>query len=94
MPIPQTYLSLHHVDRLTAHCDALLTDTPLMLTIEGAHGTTRIALFISGGDFTYTERLADAINAVALQAPMPSAPDFAHDAAHAAANILYNGGRK
>jgi hypothetical protein len=89
MKIPQTYLSFHAVDRLTAHCDTLLSDTPLMLTIEGAHGATRIALFVQGGDFTYTERLADAINAVPHQLPMPGPAGPSHEAAHDAADLHY-----
>jgi hypothetical protein len=62
-----TYLSIHHVTKIDAYTDNSF-DHPLTLTIDGAHGRMRVALFFDvnyGGD--YLERLADAINAVPMQ---------------------------
>ena len=87
MIAPNAYISLHNVGTLTAFADNSFS-TPLMLSIDGAHGKMRIALFFADTGDDYATRLAEAINAVPLRLP-PPVPDAAHHAAHHAANAFY-----
>ena len=63
MPAPNAYLSLHDVFSMSAYADAAFS-TPLMISIDGAHGKLRLAVFFSPSDGDYVKRLADAINGV------------------------------
>jgi hypothetical protein len=63
MPSPNAYISLHDVHTISAFDDVSFGN-PLMLSIDGAHGKLRLAIFFSDRENDYSKRLADAINAV------------------------------
>ena len=67
--IPTTFLSIHDITGLKAIALNSL-DTPLVLRIEGDHGTIQISLY--GIDDAKVEAIADAINAIMAEpAPEP-----------------------
>ena len=61
--VPNAYISLHDVSAIAAHADTYFS-TPLMLSIDGAHGKLRLAVFFKGASADYVNRLAEAINGV------------------------------
>jgi hypothetical protein len=59
--IPSTFLSLHDITGLKAV--ALQSyDTPLVLRVDGEHGTFQISLYFQGVGRSTVELMAEAIN--------------------------------
>jgi hypothetical protein len=63
MPSPNAYISLHDVYAVSAY-DEVSLGSPLMISIDGAHGKLRLAIFFTDRENDYAKRLADAINGV------------------------------
>jgi hypothetical protein len=85
MELPNTYLSLHAIDRVDATSGVAL-GSPVLLRFEGAHGTLQLTVFFRDEDADYTARLIQAINGVRRQ---PREPDALEQAAYVAEGIVY-----
>ena len=89
MHIPKTYLSLHEITGLQVTAGQSL-DSPLVLTIDGPHGSMQVTLFLQP---LLTAQQIDKL-AVAMQAAMtvaePAAVCPAEQAAYNAAAAHYN----
>jgi len=90
MHIPKTYLSLHDITGLQVTSGAG-PDRPLILTIDGTHGCTRITLFLQPLlTAQQVEALAEAAQAI-IRAPAPAVPpDPCEAAAYEAADDYWH----
>jgi hypothetical protein len=85
MELPNTFMSIHAIDRITASTGPAL-GAPLVLAIEGEYGTAQLTLFFRDEDEDYTRRLIEAINGVQRR---PRAICPLEQAAYAAEGIVY-----
>jgi hypothetical protein len=83
-----TNLHVHHVRQITAYSTFSL-GSPLVLKLIGDDGTLSLVTIFTDND-ALTKRMIDAINAATAEPD--DLPDAAHQAAHSAVHILYNGG--
>ena len=89
MPIPNTYLSLHAVETVSAEEGASIGAPVLQLQVGTPGGVTQLTLFFrDDDDVDYIRRLVRAIKGVRRHSPKV---DEAHIAAYEAAEYLYRG---
>ncbi len=89
MPIPNTYLSLHAVETVSAEEGASIGSPVLQLQVGTPSGIAQVTLFFrDDDDVDYIKRLVRAIKGVKRHSP---SDDAAHIAAHEAAEYLYRG---
>jgi len=88
MDLPNTYMSIHAIDRITATTGPAL-GSPLVLAIENEYGTTQLTLFFRRENELLTRRLIKAINDAMRQPEPPQAACPIETAAYIAHEILY-----